>query len=57
MTIHDIILLGDIKHNIPTSTIQERTDVKRFLEDHYDVWHASPYTWESRWKHRSFTLR
>jgi putative SbcD/Mre11-related phosphoesterase len=30
--IHDIILLGDIKHNIPTSTIQERTDVQRFLE-------------------------
>ena len=29
---HEIILLGDIKHNIPTSTIQERTDVKRFLE-------------------------
>jgi len=27
-----IILLGDIKHNIPTSTIQERTDVKRFFE-------------------------
>ncbi|UCD14254.1 MAG: metallophosphoesterase [Thermoplasmatales archaeon] len=26
-----IILLGDIKHNIPLSTIQERTDVKRFL--------------------------
>ena len=30
-TIHDIILLGDIKHNIPLSTIQERTDVNRFL--------------------------
>jgi len=30
--IHDIILLGDVKHNIPTSTIQERTDVKRFLD-------------------------
>ncbi len=29
---HEIILLGDIKHNIPTSTMQERTDVKRFLE-------------------------
>jgi len=28
----EIILLGDIKHNIPTSTIQERNDVKRFLE-------------------------
>jgi len=30
-TIDDIILLGDIKHNIPSSTIQERTDVIRFL--------------------------
>lgn len=30
-TISDIILLGDIKHNIPSSTIQERTDVNRFL--------------------------
>ena len=30
-TIDDIILLGDIKHNIPSSTIQERTDVNRFL--------------------------
>ena len=27
----EIILLGDIKHNIPTSTIQERTDVKEFF--------------------------
>ena len=26
-----IVLLGDIKHNIPTSTISERSDVKRFL--------------------------
>lgn len=26
-----IILLGDIKHNIPSSTIQERTDIKRFF--------------------------
>lgn len=26
-----IILLGDIKHNIPTSTIGERYDVKKFL--------------------------
>jgi putative SbcD/Mre11-related phosphoesterase len=26
-----IILLGDIKHNIPSSTIQERKDVKNFL--------------------------
>ncbi|KYK34920.1 MAG: hypothetical protein AYK22_04520 [Thermoplasmatales archaeon SG8-52-3] len=28
---NDIILLGDIKHNIPSSTIQERRDVKIFL--------------------------
>lgn len=27
----EIILLGDIKHNIPSSTIQERRDVKNFL--------------------------
>ena len=27
----DIILLGDIKHNIPWSTIQERKDVKNFI--------------------------
>ncbi len=30
--IHDLYLLGDVKHNIPTSTIQERTDVKFFLQ-------------------------
>ncbi len=29
--VNDIIFLGDIKHTIPTSTIQERTDVKNFL--------------------------
>jgi hypothetical protein len=28
----EIILLGDIKHNIPSSTIQERRDVTNFLE-------------------------
>ncbi|MBN2603204.1 MAG: metallophosphoesterase [Candidatus Thermoplasmatota archaeon] len=28
----DIILLGDVKHNIPTSTIRERKDVKNLLE-------------------------
>jgi putative SbcD/Mre11-related phosphoesterase len=28
----DIILLGDIKHNIPSATIQERRDVKKFLK-------------------------
>ena len=27
----EIILLGDIKHNIPSSTFQERKDVKNFL--------------------------
>ena len=39
-----IILLGDIKHNIPTSTIQERTDVKRFLEtiQSYSTIHIIP---------------
>ena len=30
---NNIICLGDIKHNIPTSTIQERKDVKKFLEE------------------------
>jgi putative SbcD/Mre11-related phosphoesterase len=29
--IQDIIFLGDIKHTIPSSTFQERTDVKNFL--------------------------
>jgi len=29
----EIVLLGDIKHNIPSSTIQERRDVKNFLEE------------------------
>jgi len=29
---HEIVLLGDIKHNIPSSTITERRDVKFFLE-------------------------
>ena len=28
----EIVLLGDIKHNIPSSTIQERRDVKNLLE-------------------------
>jgi len=28
----DIFLLGDIKHNIPSSTFQERKDVKNFFE-------------------------
>jgi hypothetical protein len=29
----DIILLGDIKHNIPSSTVKERKDIKRFFSD------------------------
>jgi len=29
---NEIIILGDVKHNIPSSTIQERRDVKNFLE-------------------------
>ena len=29
----EIVLLGDIKHNIPTSPISERKDVKKFLEE------------------------
>ena len=29
---NEIVLLGDIKHNIPSSTIQERRDVRNFLE-------------------------
>lgn len=28
-----IIMLGDIKHNIPSSTLSERKDVRRFLEE------------------------
>ena len=28
-----IVLLGDIKHNIPSSTYQERSDVRKFLFD------------------------
>jgi len=43
-TIDDIILLGDIKHNIPSSTIQERTDVNRFLNtiQTYGTLHVLP---------------
>lgn len=42
--VHDIILLGDIKHTIPASTVQERTDVKHFLEDiqSYGTLHVLP---------------
>ncbi len=41
---NDIILLGDIKHNIPTSTIQERKDVKNFLSliEEYGKIHIIP---------------
>jgi putative SbcD/Mre11-related phosphoesterase len=29
----ELVLLGDIKHNIPSSTIRERGDVRRFLQE------------------------
>jgi uncharacterized protein len=40
----EIILLGDIKHNIPSSTIQERKDVKFFLNTlkDYGIVHIIP---------------
>ena len=40
----EIVLLGDIKHNIPSSTIQERKDVKNFLEtiQPYGIIHLMP---------------
>ena len=40
----EIILLGDIKHNIPSSTIQERKDVRDFLEtiQTYGIIHIIP---------------
>jgi putative SbcD/Mre11-related phosphoesterase len=28
----DLVILGDVKHNIPTSSMQERSDVRRFLD-------------------------
>ncbi len=42
--IKDIILLGDIKHTIPSSTVQERTDVKNFLAviQSYGTLHVLP---------------
>jgi hypothetical protein len=42
--IKDIILLGDIKHTIPSSTNQERTDVKNFLNtiQSYSLLHVLP---------------
>lgn len=40
----EIVLLGDVKHNIPSSTIQERKDVKKFLEEikSYGLIHIVP---------------
>ena len=40
----DIILLGDIKHNIPVTTIQERKDVRNFLRliEEYGKIHIIP---------------
>lgn len=40
----EIILLGDIKHNIPSATIQERRDVKNFLQiiEEYGTIHIIP---------------
>jgi putative SbcD/Mre11-related phosphoesterase len=40
----EIIILGDIKHNIPSSTIQERKDIKIFLEEiqSYGLIHIIP---------------
>jgi putative SbcD/Mre11-related phosphoesterase len=42
--VNDIILLGDIKHTIPSSTHQERTDVKNFLDmiQSYSTLHVLP---------------
>jgi uncharacterized protein len=42
--ITDIILLGDIKHMIPSITIQERTDVRRFINtiQSYGTLHVLP---------------
>jgi len=30
--IADLVILGDVKHNIPASSVQERSDVRRFLD-------------------------
>ncbi len=42
--VSDIIFLGDIKHTIPSSTYQERTDVKTFLAmiQSYSTLHVLP---------------
>ena len=39
-----IVLLGDIKHNIPSTTIWERRDVKNFLEtiEEFGIIHVLP---------------
>ena len=41
---NEILLLGDIKHNIPSATIQERKDVKNFLANikEYGTIHIVP---------------
>jgi len=40
----EIILLGDIKHNIPSATIQERRDVRNFLKliEEFGIVHIIP---------------
>ena len=40
----EIFILGDIKHNIPSSTIEERNDVKNLLEtvQRYGIIHVLP---------------
>ncbi|HVQ01628.1 MAG TPA: metallophosphoesterase [Candidatus Thermoplasmatota archaeon] len=34
--ITDLVILGDVKHNIPTASTQERSDVRRFLDALHD---------------------
>ena len=50
---HDIILLGDVKHNIPSSTHQERTDVQRFIAtlSSYGTLHIVPGNHDGNIKH------
>jgi metallophosphoesterase superfamily enzyme len=40
----EIVLLGDIKHNIPSSTIQERMEIKTFIDtiQSYGIIHIVP---------------
>jgi uncharacterized protein len=49
----NIILLGDVKHNIPSSTYEERTDVKHFLEKlkNYGTLHIVPGNHDGNIKH------